>query len=219
VWPPTIRREHLLDQESDTMRRVKKFAVPLVGVGVLALAAWPVYAHCGKCAGDCKEVLKQMEAGKLTAASMIATAEAHAKGKAVGLMIDLEKDKMDADVFVLVGDKVQAVAIGADGKAGKMDEVKSMTGMAAVIQAMDAAKVTMGAVIAAAEEKSKGKALAVTASATGGKASFEVYCLAGDKIQKVTVDNAGKAKDMSDTEATALPAAANEEKPKPKPGG
>ncbi len=199
------------------MSSVKRFALPLAGLGVLAFVALPVYAHCGKCAGDCKEVLKQMDTGKMTAASMIATAEAHAKGKAVGLAVDLKKDKMDADVFVLVGDKVQAVAIGADGKAGKMEEVKSMVGMAAVIQAMDAAKVTMGAVIGAAEEKAKGKALAVTASATGGKASFEVYCLAGDKIQNVTVDNAGKATGME--EAKMLPAAANEEKPKPKPGG
>lgn len=199
------------------MRRVKKFALPLVGVSVLALAAWPVYAHCGKCAGDCKEVMKQMDAGKMTAASMIATAEAHAKGKAVGLMVDLEKDKMDADVFVLVGEKVQAVAIGADGKAGKMEEAKEMKGMAAVTQAMDAAKVTMGAVIGAAEEKSKGKTLAVTSAAKDGKASFEVYCLASDKIQKVTIDNAGKATGME--EAKMLPAAANEEKPKPKPGG
>lgn len=199
------------------MSFVKRFARPWVGVCVLGLAVSPVRAHCGKCAGDCKEVMKQMDAGKMTAASMIATAEAHAKGKAVGLAVDLEKDKMDADVFVLVGDKVQAVAIGADGKAGKMDEVKSMTGMAAVVQAMDAAKVTMGAVIGAAEEKSKGKALTVTAAATGGKASFEVHCLAGDKIQKVAVDNAGKATGME--EAKMLPAAANEEKPKLKPGG
>ena len=199
------------------MSSIKRFALPLAGLGVLAFVALPVYAHCGKCAMDCKEVLKQMEAGKMTAASMIATAEAHAKGKAVGLAVDLKKDKMDADVFVLVGDKVQAVAIGADGKAGKMEEVKDMKGMAAVIQAMDAAKVTMGAVIGAAEEKSKGKTLAVTATATGGKASFEVYCLAGDKIQNVTVDNAGKATGME--EAKMLPPAANEEKPKPKPGG
>ena len=199
------------------MSSVKRFALPLVGLGVLAFVALPVYAHCGKCAGDCKEVLKQMDTGKMTAASMIATAEAHAKGKAVGLMVDLEKDKMDADVFVLVGDKVQAVAIGADGKAGKMEEAKDMKGMAAVVQAMDAAKVTMGAVIGAAEEKSKGKTLAVTSAAKDGKASYEVYCLASDKIQKVTVDNAGKATGME--EAKMLPAAANEEKPKPKPGG
>jgi len=199
------------------MKSFQRFALPLLGVGVLALTASQAWAHCGKCAADCKEVVKQMDAGKITAASMIATAEAHAKGKAVGMAVDLEKAKMDADVFVLVGDKVQVVEIGADGKAGKMEEAKGMTGMAAVVQAMDAAKVTMGAVIAAAEEKSKGKALAVTAAATGGKASYEVYALAGDKVQKVSLDNAGKATGM--TEATGLPAAANEEKPKPKPGG
>jgi len=199
------------------MKRVKKFALPLIGVGVFAWATSPVFAHCGKCAGDCKEVLKQMDAGKITAASMVAAAEAQAKGKAVGLMVDLEKDKMDADVFVLVGDKVQAVAIGADGKAGKMEEAKDMKGMGDVAKSMDAAKVTIGAVIGAAEEKSKGKTLAVTSAAKDGKASFEVYCLASDKIQKVTVDNAGKATGME--EAKMLPYAANEEKPKPKPGG
>lgn len=199
------------------MRRVNKFVLPLVGVGVIALAAWPVYAHCGKCAGDCKEVLKQMDAGKLTATSMIATAETQAKGKAVGLVIDLEKDKMDADVFVLVGDKVQAVAIGADGKAGKMEEVKDMKGMGDVAKSMDASKLTMAKVIEAAEAHSKGKALAVTAKAAGGKASYECYCLSGDKIQNVKVDDTGKATGME--EAKMLPAAANEEKPKPKPGG
>lgn len=198
------------------MRRVKKFAVPLVGMGVFALAAWPVYAHCGKCALDCKEVLKQMEAGKITAASMVAAAEAHAKGKAVGLVVDLEKDKMDADVFVLVGDKVQDVAIGADGKAGKMEEAKGMAGMADVVKYMDAAKLTMAKVIEAGEAKSTGKALAVTAKATGGKASYEVFCLAGDKLQNVKVDDAGKATGME--EAKTLPAG-HEEKPKPKPGG
>jgi len=198
------------------MRRISKLALPLAGVA-LVLVALPAYGHCGKCPADAKEALKQMEAGKLTAASLVATAEAEAKGKAVGFVVDLDKGKLDADVFVLSGDKVQAVAIGADGKAGKKDDVKEMTGMAAVTQAMDAAKVTLGAVIAAGEEKAKGKALAVTSSAKDGKASFEVYALAGDKIQKVTVDNAGKATGMA--EATALPAAANEEKPKPKPGG
>ncbi len=199
------------------MRRIDKLALLLAGVALVGLASIPAYAHCGKCPADAKEVLKQMDAGKLTAASMIATAEADAKGKAVGFVVDLEKDKMDADVFVVAGDKVQAVAIGADGKAGKKDEVKSMAGATAVVQAMDAAKVTLGAVVAAAEEKSKGKALALTSKAEGGKATFEVYTLAGDKIQKVSVDYAGKAVGMN--EATSLPAAANEEKPKIKPGG
>ena len=44
MWPPTIRREHLLDQENETMKRVKKFALPLIGVGVFAWATSPVFA-------------------------------------------------------------------------------------------------------------------------------------------------------------------------------
>jgi len=197
------------------MNRIKRFALPLMGVGVLSLAAWPLYAHCGKCAGDCKEVAKQMDAGKITAASMIAAAEAHSKGKAVGMMCDLDKGKMDADVFCLVGDKVQAVEIGADGKAAKMEEAKDMKGMGDVTKSMDAAKLTMTKVVEAAEAHSKGKALAVVAKAAAGKASYECYCLAGDKLQNVKVDDTGKATGME--EAKALPG--NEEKPKPKPGG
>ncbi len=198
------------------MKSFKQFALVALGAGVLGWAVAPVLAHCGKCAGDLKEVVKQMDAGKLTAASMIATAEAAAKGKAVGMYVDLDKGKMDADVFVLAGDKVQAVEIGADGKAGKMEEAKDMKGMADVMKAMDTAKLTMGAVVAAAEEKSKGKAVAVVATATGGKASFDVYCMAGDDLQKVTVDGAGKAAGMA--KAESLPSA-GAEKPAPKPGG
>jgi len=202
------------------MSSVKRFALPLAGLGVLAFVALPVYAqcgkpNCGKCAMDCKEVLKQMDAGKITAASMVAAAETASKGKAVGMYCALEKGKMDCGVFALVGDKVQDVAIDAAGKAGKMEEAKDMKGMGDVAKAMDAAKLTMAKVIEAGEAKSTGKALAVTAKAAAGKASYEVYCLAGDKLQNVKVDDAGKATGME--EAKTLPG--NEEKPKPKPGG
>jgi len=197
------------------MKAFKQYTLLLLCLGLLGWAVSPVLAHCGKCPEDAKEIVKQMDAGKVTAASMLAAAEAHAKGKAVGMSVVLDKGKMDADVFVQAGEKVQAVAIGGDGKAGKMDEAKGMTGMAAVVQAMDAAKLTMGAVVAAAETHSKGKALAVTAKAEGGKASFEVFTLAGEKLQKVSVDAAGKATAMA--EADSLPGA-SAEKPKPKGG-
>jgi uncharacterized membrane protein YkoI len=198
------------------MSSVKRFALPLAGLGVLAFAVLPVYAHCGKCAGDCKEVLKQMDTAKATAASMVAAAETASKGKAVGMYCQLEKGKMDCDVFAAVGDKVQDVEIDAAGKAGKMEEAKDMKGMGDVVKSMDASKLTMAKVIEAGEAKSTGKALTVTAKAAGGKASYEVYCLAGDKLQNVKVDDTGKATGME--EAKMLPAV-HEEKPKPKPGG
>jgi uncharacterized membrane protein YkoI len=194
---------------------MNRLALPLAGVAWVLAA--PAYGHCGKCPPDAKEAVKQMETGKLTAAGMVAAAEAHAKGKAVGLVVDLDKGKLDADVFVLVGDKVQAVEVDAAGKAVKMEEAKTITGMGDVTKSMDSQKVTLASIIGAAETHAKGKALAVVSKATAGKASYEVYAVAGDKIQKVTVDDHGHATGMA--EAKELPAAPNEEKPKPKPGG
>ncbi len=37
-----------------------------VVVSLLALAAWPVYAHCGKCASSCKDMVSKMDEGKLS---------------------------------------------------------------------------------------------------------------------------------------------------------
>ncbi len=195
------------------MKSYRSFALGVMCVAVVAYAVSPALAHCGKCAGDCKEVAKQMEAGKVTAASMIAAAEAASKGKAVGMSCSLAGGKMAGSVNCVVGDKVQAVEIGADGKAGKTADAKGVT--ADALKAMDAGKMTAVKVIEAAEAHSKGKALAMVTSAAAGKASYEVYAMAGDKLQKVKVDDAGKATGME--EAKSLPG--NEEKPKPKPGG
>lgn len=194
------------------MKSFRSFALVAMGVAVLAYAVSPALAHCGKCAGDCKEVAKQMEAGKVTAASMIAAAEAASKGKAVGMSCSLAGGKMAGSVNCVVGDKVQAVEVGADGKAGKMEEAKGMSADAG--KAMDAGKMTAAKVIEAAEAHSKGKALAMVTTAAGGKASYEVYALAGDKLQKVKVDETGKATAME--EAKSLPS--HEEKPKVKGG-
>lgn len=193
------------------MKSLKGFAVGALGVAVLAYVA-PAVAHCGKCAVDCKELVKLMESGKATAASMIAAAETASKGKAIGMYSSLDKGKMSAKVLCAVGDKVQSVEVGADAKAGKVDEAKGAKADAA--KAMETAKLTAAKVVEAAETHSKGKALALVSTATGGKATYEVYALAGDKLQKVKVDETGKATAME--EAKSLPA--EEVKPAPKGG-
>jgi len=137
------------------------------------------------------------------------------KGKAIGANSKWAGGKMDMSVTCMVGDKAMSVAVDGAGKAGKSEDAKGVTGGGDVVKYMDAAKLTMTKVLEAAEAHSKGKALAVTAKAAAGKASYEVYCLAGDKLQNVKVDDTGKATGMA--EAKELPA--NEEKPKPKPGG
>lgn len=108
------------------MRSVKKFALPLVGVGVLALAAWPVYAHCGKCAGDCKTMAKAMETGKTSLTAAIAAAEEKSKGKAIGAYPTLKDDKLTVDVYCMAGDKLMQVTVDSTGKAGDAKEAKSL---------------------------------------------------------------------------------------------
>ena len=102
----------------------RKLVVSLVAVGAMALVAWPVYAHCGKCAGSAKEMVTAMDAGKVTLGAAITAAETAAKGKAVAANCDMEGGKLDFDVYVLVGDKIMQVEVDATGKAGKSTEVK-----------------------------------------------------------------------------------------------
>ena len=108
------------------MRRVNKFVLPLVGVGVLALAAWPVYAHCGKCAGSCKDMVKAMETGKSSLSAAITAAEDKSKGKAVGAYPSMKDDKLTVDVYCMVGDKLMQVSVDSAGKAGDAKEAKSL---------------------------------------------------------------------------------------------
>jgi hypothetical protein len=104
--------------------RNRKFVLALMVVGALALVAWPVYAHCGKCAGSAKEIVTAMDAGKVTLASAISAAETAAKGKAVSAHGEMENGKLGFDVYVLAGDKIMEVEVDSAGKAGKSTEVK-----------------------------------------------------------------------------------------------
>ncbi len=48
------------------MKRYQNYIVVVAGVLVFGLLAWPVYAHCGKCASSCKVMVKKMDDGKLS---------------------------------------------------------------------------------------------------------------------------------------------------------
>ena len=104
--------------------RTRRIVMPIMVVGALAFIAWPVYAHCGKCAGSAKEMVTAMDAGKVTLGAAITAAEAAAKGKAVSAHCEMEGGKLDFDVYVLAGEKIMQVEVDATGKAGKSTEVK-----------------------------------------------------------------------------------------------
>ena len=109
------------------MTQKRWFIFATVVVTGLALAAWPVYAHCGKCVGSAKQMVKMMDAGKLNLAKAIEVAEKHCKGKAVAAYCELEGESLEFEVFCLVEDKIKEVEI--DGKTGKVTEVEEHKGL------------------------------------------------------------------------------------------
>lgn len=110
------------------MTRTKACLLGLSGLAVLSLVAWPVYAHCGKCAGDGKIMCAKMDEGKTSLTAAIAAAEAKSKGKAVAAYVELEGSKIEFDVYCMVGDKLMEVEVDAAGKAGEMEEAKMISG-------------------------------------------------------------------------------------------
>jgi hypothetical protein len=109
------------------VNRVKWTVGTVVVIGLLGLIAWPVYASCGKCAGDCKKIVKMLDDGKLTLGKAIEAAETHSKGRALAAYSELEGDTLEVAVYCLVGDKIMEVEVdGKTGKAGEMKETKAL---------------------------------------------------------------------------------------------
>ncbi len=100
----------------------------LVAGGLLAvgLIAWPVYAHCGDCAGSGKTMVSAMEAGKSTLAKAIEAAEESSKGKAVHAACEMEGKTLTYEVYCMVGDKIMEVTVDAAGKATGSKDSKTL---------------------------------------------------------------------------------------------
>ncbi len=99
-----------------------KIVFGVVAASTVALVAWPVYAHCGKCAASGKDMVNLMEEGKLSLSKAIEIAEKHSNGKAVAAYCDLESSNLEIEVYCLVGNKIMEVEI--DGKTGKVTEME-----------------------------------------------------------------------------------------------
>ncbi len=104
------------------MSRKGKIVLGVVAATTVALVAWPVYAHCGKCAASGKDMVKLMDEGKLSLGKAIELAEKHSNGKAVAAYCELEGGGLEIEVYCLVGNKIMEVEI--DGKTGKVSEME-----------------------------------------------------------------------------------------------
>ncbi|MBI4717622.1 MAG: hypothetical protein HY763_07445 [Planctomycetes bacterium] len=112
------------------MKRAKRWVIPVVAVGTMALLAWPVYAHCGKCAGSCKDMQKKMEEGKVTLSSAITAAETACKGKAMAAVPHMDGGKVGVSVYCLAGEKLVVVEVDGTGKAGEAKDAAMLPGEA-----------------------------------------------------------------------------------------
>ena len=92
------------------------------------------------------------------------------------------------------------------------DEAKAMT------EKLKSTNMTLAKAIEAAEKRSRGSALTAFTEKDGDKIVFAVYCLTGERVVVVDVDDAGNAVGIEDAEN--LPGVHDEvaHKPKPKPG-
>ena len=85
--------------------------------------------------------------------------------------------------------------------------------------AMESKGLDLTGAIAAAEKRSRGKALMAKTVLTEGKLSFEVYCWTDERIVVLNVDEEGKTAGVDDAET--LPGVHDPvaHKPKPSPAG
>jgi len=105
-----------------------RFNTLLASVAVLGggrLIEKKVFAHCGTCAGEGKNIVSQLEQHKLRLAKIITTAEQHSQGRAVTFISELDdSDRALFEVYCIVGDKIMMCEI--DGVAGKVKEMKEV---------------------------------------------------------------------------------------------
>jgi hypothetical protein len=103
-----------------------KLTETIVSLGLLAssaLIAYPLYAHCGKCAADAQAVAAQLSTSRLTLGRVVAAAERHSRGRAISAVTQLgESDALVMKVFCVVGDKL--VMCDIDPATGTVKEMK-----------------------------------------------------------------------------------------------
>lgn len=110
------------------MKLNRKSVVAVVALGALALIAWPVYAHCGRCAGSAKDMVKAMDGKALTLAKAVSAAEAHSKGKPLSAVSTMKEDKVEVHVYSLVGEKIMECTVDESGKVIAMIDAKMLPG-------------------------------------------------------------------------------------------
>lgn len=108
------------------MRPFMKVVASFTLVSALGLIAYPLYAHCGKCAASAKTIVTQLDASKMSLAKAVTVAEEHSKGRAISVLSDVgDKGEVAVNVFCLSNDKIQKCLV--DLKTGRVTEMKEVS--------------------------------------------------------------------------------------------
>ena len=111
------------------MLRARWLVGSLIVLGLVALVAFPVYARGEKDAARCRQMVKMMEAGKLSLAKAIALAEKESQGRALAAYCQLHDHRLRLQVYCLARDKIMQVGIDArTGRVTEMERAKSLPG-------------------------------------------------------------------------------------------
>lgn len=104
-----------------------KVIAPLALLAVALLVAYPLYAHCGKCAADGKKIATQLDRNKFTLAKAATAAEEHSKGRAISAITELnEQGDMMLHVYCLVGDPPKIMKCYVDTASGTVKGMKEV---------------------------------------------------------------------------------------------
>ena len=98
------------------MSRKAKTLVGAIAAIALVAAAWPVYAHCGKCVQSAKEMAKAINGNKVGLSAAVQAAEANSKGQALAVVTQLKGSAVNFSVYCLANEKLMAVKV--DGTTG-----------------------------------------------------------------------------------------------------
>ena len=107
------------------MKPMTRTIASFAAVAALALIAYPLYAHCGKCAASAKKIADELNASKMTLAKAVSAAEDHSKGRAISVQSGMGADnKVAINVFCAAEGTIQKCSV--DHTTGKVTEMKEV---------------------------------------------------------------------------------------------
>lgn len=179
--------------------RIASLILPALMLGLLARPA--------QAAGKEDELLKEMDAAKLTLTKAVEAAETASKGKAIAAHARMEGKTGQVLVYCVVNAKCMEVPVeiktGAAGKVteatAKDEKAEHVTKAKEILAKLEGGKLTLAKVIEAAETNVKGKAISVKPVLEGDKLDLKVHVNADGKWENLTVD--GKTGKVVKTEA------------------